>query len=114
MVRHVRANYRTRGAKPRASPITPGLVATPIVTTTTNFHRQEPQAGRHGGTVDAAPLAIFRAVPRTRVNVHSHHDTAVGRNTGSFAGAGKSEADTGASQWDWLLSRYLLAPAGKC
>jgi hypothetical protein len=45
------------------------------------------------------PLAIFRADLRKRVNVQLHRDTVASGNTGSFAGAGKSETDSGASQW---------------
>jgi hypothetical protein len=50
------------------------------------------------------PLAIFGAVPRTRVIVHSNLDTVASRNTGSFAGAGKSETDSVASQWGSRLA----------
>jgi hypothetical protein len=50
------------------------------------------------------PPAIFRAVLRTRVNVQLHRDTVANGNTGSFAGAGKSETDSGASQWGSRLA----------
>jgi hypothetical protein len=50
------------------------------------------------------PLAIFRVVLRTRINVHLHRDTVASRNTGSFSGAGKSETDSGASQWGSRLA----------